>query len=208
MQTHQGLTAALAAGCKLHSFLSGGGLRVVRLEDRAGLLRGYGEHPSIEVALNHAGEDYEAGGRPYHTVYNGKNQTHYLTGSSAPSSALDAWVLQGQTFDAYHLSDGVLVVELVGYMHQKVPPEIETAAMEKPVEWEARGYRFRSEPTRFPNGTPAISTGVLAGPPGVPQHRAWHYQVAKQGKGQSFEEALTAALAAEPQEVPAAHAEA
>ena len=58
------LQQALRNGAKLHAFLSGGGLRVVRLE-KGGKLLGYGEHPYIEEALRHADEDTEAGGRPY-----------------------------------------------------------------------------------------------------------------------------------------------
>ena len=42
---------ALRKGKGLHAFLSGGGLRVVRIEDKGrGTLRGYGEHPHIDEA--------------------------------------------------------------------------------------------------------------------------------------------------------------
>src|SRR3989344_9530066 len=107
-----GLGQALAEGSKIHGFLSGGGLRVVIVKSKQ-KLRGYGEHPSVDEALIHANEDFLAGGRPYKEVY-GKVHTHYLTGSRDTTSPLDAWLRQGNTFDAYRVGENQIVVDLKG----------------------------------------------------------------------------------------------
>lgn len=109
----EGISQALFEGCRLHAFRSGGGLMVVRVSEADGKLRGYGEHPHIDEALDYADEDYLAGGRKYTDVY-GKIHPHYLTGNSNAISPLDAWVKRGRTFDAFCDNDG-FVVELHGY---------------------------------------------------------------------------------------------
>jgi hypothetical protein len=96
---------ALREGCKVRAFLSGGGLRVIRIEDATQQLKGYGEHPHVEGALQRADNDYAAGGRPYGEVHGG-SEPHYLTGSPIPSGELDAWVRAGNTFNAVTEGDG------------------------------------------------------------------------------------------------------
>lgn len=104
---------ALERGGKIHSFRSGGGLRVFRLEID-GKLKGYGEHPDALVAIQHLEEDLAAGGRPYGEVY-GVIHTHYLTGVSAPSCELDRWLLRGLNVDATHDGEGVVVEAIDAY---------------------------------------------------------------------------------------------
>lgn len=105
------LEEALRAGCRMHAFSSGGGLRVVRIE-RSGKSVAYGEHPYINEALRIAAEDYKAGGRAYQDVY-GKIEKEYLTGDPCPNSDLDMWVRKGSTFDAW-FEDELFVFELKG----------------------------------------------------------------------------------------------
>ena len=108
----QQIEQKLREGFLIHAFRSGGGLRVLRLEDRSfdstgkvirgssGNLYGYGEAPSVEDAIAYLEEDIEHGGRPYDQVY-GKIHPHYWTGSSSASSELDRWLLRGGSFDAW-----------------------------------------------------------------------------------------------------------
>jgi hypothetical protein len=164
-------------------------------------LKGYGEHPAVEEALRHASEDYLAGRRPYETVY-GVLYDHYLTGSSSPSSELDAWVLQGQTFDAW-FEDREIVFDLRGYHNTRTPREIiEKLETQNPVIWENRGYTFSTSRMTAPDGSPGAITETTHKPPGDPQgHRAWMYRIAKRGAGPDFIKASEAALKAPAVEV-------
>lgn len=110
--SYSGVQQALDSVARLHTFRSGGGLRVVRLE-RDGTLVGYGEHPNIEDAMSHADEDYLAGGRKYKQVY-GKIYPHYLTGSSHASSILDSWISRGFTVDAVRNDEGRTELSVAG----------------------------------------------------------------------------------------------
>lgn len=92
-----GIEQALRAGARLHSFLSGGGLRVVRLE-KGGQLTGYGEAPHIEEALEQASRDFLAGHEPYKTVY--------LIGDTNTTSRLDAWIRAGNAMNCQYENDG------------------------------------------------------------------------------------------------------
>lgn len=123
----ESIESALRDGCMLWAFRSGGGLRVVHLRVAALIgfphrlpisttpkktrtLSGYGEHPNLEGALSHVGEDFAAGGRPYREVY-GVIHPHRMHGSAHSSSELDQWVLGGNKIGARFL-DGLFVVEL------------------------------------------------------------------------------------------------
>lgn len=118
-QTLNGIEQALQDGKILRAFRSGGGLRVVRIEDsRDGPLRGYGEHPNLMPALFHASVDYLAGGRQYSEVY-GKSEPHYLTGTTQSEDRLDLWVLQGHTLWA-EKTDGKVKVEARDYNYKPV----------------------------------------------------------------------------------------
>lgn len=199
----QGIEAALRDGCKLHTFLSGGGLRVVRLE-RDGKLKGYGEHPEVEEALAHADVDYMAGGRPYGAVYGG-SEPHYLTGSSMSSGPLDAWILQGRSFDVW-CEGNEIVAHLNGYaytadacpfgLHARV---LETGVAET---WEHRGYVYSVARDRFPgSGAYCTVQTVVSSPAGLGGADSIMYHITKMGRGPHVWAALGAALEAEAVEV-------
>jgi hypothetical protein len=209
-----GIDQALRAGCRLHTFRSGGGLRVVRLENK-GKLKGYGEHPDIREALVHTCEDYIAGGRPYKEVY-GKIYPNYLTGSSSPSCELDIWVLHGHTFDAWMEGNDV-VVELKGTAETKHPDGLdERVRAEGKVIWKNRGFTYRSSNSRFPNGEASISTEVIGYPDDIPDKDvvreimeerpnhvdAWSYHISKKATGDDLCTALNAAFKASEVETP------
>ena len=191
------IETALRSGAKLHAFMSGGGLRVTRLE-RDGHLVGYGEAPEIEESLRHVVEDFEAGGRPYREVY-GKIHEHYLTGQSKPSSPLDAWIRQGQTFDAWADGD-TIVVALRGYVHHEAPPGFDARVMAgETLEWESRGYTYESSPSRFPNGEPCRSTRVVSGPDKGGAD-PWMWEATRTGSAATFVDAVAQALTAQDKE--------
>ncbi len=115
---------ALFEGVKLHSFRSGGGLRVVTLE-KEGKSVAYGEHPYMADALMHANQDYLDGGLTYEQLYSGQNAKyrHYLTGA-APTGhdELDTWISRGNVFDAY-VEEEIIVCKLIGYTADYEPGE-------------------------------------------------------------------------------------
>lgn len=203
------LQSALAAGNVIHAFLSGGGLRVVRVEQaRHGKLTGYGEHPQVDEALRHAAEDFAAGGRPYHEVYGTFDLDHpeggkkglypmYLTGDSNPTHALDAWMCQGHTFDAY-LEGSEFCFELKGLEQSTTPRDIvDRCSAGETIAWtDARGVSFECTPSRFPNGERCCSTRIVSKPDGMPDHRAWMYYSKRTGRGPTLEEAARLAFEA------------
>jgi hypothetical protein len=132
---------ALREGCKVRAFLSGGGLRVIRIEDAEHELKGYGEHPHAEEALQHADDDYAAGGREYSDVYGG-TEPHYLTGSTTTVGELDAWVRTGSTFHAVTEGDGFVFV-LDGY-DENINQITKTG--HGTTLWEAQLAAFAAEP--------------------------------------------------------------
>ena len=177
-------------GAKMHCFRSGGGLRVVRLE-RNGNLVAYGEHPNVEDALSHAAEDYLAGGRDYAAVY-GSGKPHYLTGSSQPTGPLDAWLLQGRTIDAVVVENHV-VVSMEGLGHQDTPEDVTKRVFAgEVVEWEARGLKFKSSPSRFPNGERSCQSECLTKSAKDP----WMYRIVKRGRHTHLQRALELAVEA------------
>jgi len=92
------LDIALNEGLTIVGWSTTPGVRMIVVEDSLGIMQGYGEHPNVEEALIHAAEDYVAGGREYDQVYGeGKMYPAYLIGEQIISSALDHWVLQGNT---------------------------------------------------------------------------------------------------------------
>lgn len=189
-----GIETAFREGCRLHAFLSGGGLRVVSLKDSM-RERGYGEHPHIEDALVHLNEDFLAGGRRYSDVYGGK-YPHYLTGSSTSSTELDNWVRQGRTFDAWREGDEV-VVELHGYGYETTPTKIREDAKDGPITWTSeRGFVLETSMTKFANGEDGISTRMISVPDGKTQHSCWMYRITKTGRGRDLWTAIDAAFEA------------
>lgn len=192
-----GINAALDAGCRLHAFLSGGGLRVLRLELN-GKLKGYGEHPNVEDALTHVSEDYLAGGRAYNEVYGGTHP-HYMTGSSSSSTRLDSWLLRGATFDAWQEGDDI-VFQFKGSGENKSPEDLSQKVQnEGTVTWTSkRGVIYEATPTRFASGEMGTSTRVVSSPEGV---RPWMWHTTRTGRGKDFFGALAKAFEAEPVEV-------
>lgn len=191
-----GIDRALGEGNKLHGFRSGGGLRVIRLEQE-GRLTGYGEHPSADEALIHVHEDFLSGGRDYHEVY-GKLYPQYLTGSSEVTSPLDGWLIQGHTVDAYQIDDGRVRVELTGLTETRQPQVVldQAKALRRPIVWMDRGFTYETtyNPHLFPNGDEGHSTKVIDTPKGKDEHRAWMYYRTKAGEGKDFNEALDKAF--------------
>jgi hypothetical protein len=203
-----GLTQALRGGHRAHAFRSGGGLRVVNVRpsdksegepESESELVAYGEHPHIEEALAHAAEDYLAGHRPYEEVY-GPMYPHYWTGASLATSNIDAWVLQGSTFDLWWDKDAV-VCQLGGWDRSRPPVELvaEVIQTDQPVLWSARGVTYRLKKQVFADGTLGHSMELASSDETVAD--PWMYRIAKTGRGLDVWQAIQAAFAAEPVEV-------
>lgn len=200
------LTKALhKKGCCLHGFRSGGGLRVFRLEQNEKLI-GYGEHPHALEALSLLVEDLSFLGRAYKKVY-GEKHPHYLTGSSEPQlnkryGVLDAWVLQGNTFDA-SIEDGEVEAVLSGYSDYRASQLTMDQATSQPgipVRHENRGCVFETvfEHDVFPGGTDRSGwiTKVVSLPKGMAHHRATMWHSTQTGRGNTVFEAMEKAFAA------------
>ncbi len=192
---------ALSKGCKLRAFLSGGGLRVVRIEDKDGELKGYGEHPYIEDALAHANIDASYGHRPYEEVY-GKELPHYLTENTSPISSLDAWVCKGNKFCITKV-DGTYIFDLLSYQSFETPDNIRDLAIANStrVEWSDRGFRYCAEPSNFLNGEQTISTSVISQTPNAKGTHPFMWQIKKTGCAPVLWDALEAAWSADPVEL-------
>lgn len=193
----------LRKGARLHAFLSGGGLRVLRVEKvKNDKLIGYGEHPDVNDAFRILADDLKAGCRNYDDVYNNEEETAYLTGQSTPTDKLDAWVRKGYTFDAFIQRNRIFFV-LKGWEHQPHPGDVEARVRAgETVEWESpRGYKFKSHPDRFPNGEAATVTETIFVPEGKIRLHDWMWQATKTGKGLTLAEAMEAAFEAEAVEV-------
>jgi hypothetical protein len=195
---YPGIHKALREGHKMHAFVSGGGLRVVRIDSSKNMLIAYGEHPNIEKALNHLEEDCLAGGRPYDEMY-GKLHPHYLTGSLLATSNIDCWILNGNKFDCWQEND-VVVFALAGYAQTEVPEEVEERLLEleegEAVSWANRGYRYVSYKDRFVNGELNTTSKIVESPPGKNASDPWMYYITKTGRGKNFWEAMRNAFAA------------
>lgn len=194
------LETALRSGGKLHAFRSGGGLRVVRIEGfktggRRSLIA-YGEHPNIEEALDMTARDYIAGQKVYNPH---PPDPYFLTGSSSPSSDLDAWVLKGSTFDAdYNAAEGLFRVTLEGYCSLETPPEHDAAAKAgQTVRWtDRRGVVLVTRPYTFSNGERGSNTSIESTPEGLCHHDVWVWEAFRLGQGRTLTEAIDAALVA------------
>lgn len=180
---------SLKEGARVRAFLSGGGLRVLRLE-RDGNLLGYGEHAYLRDAFRILGEDVAAGGRKYNEVY-GVIEEHYFTGSSSPQDALDAWVRTGSKFSGIARGD-IFTFQLTGFAQMTIPEEVlcRVRAGEQ-VEWENRGYRYRTRP----EGT-GWTTECVAGLEEKGNRGAYHWDVTHTGTGSTLQAAIDAAFSA------------
>lgn len=198
----------LRKGLRMHAFRSGGGLRVVRMEDRSiketdedygpGFsLQGYGEHYCVEVAFDHTAEDLKAGHQPYNKQYGEDGHTHYLSGTLTPNSQLDLWLLQGHMFDAYVDKDEV-VFELHGYEETEYPEGVEKRALAgEVVLWENRGYIYETKLSNFRGSAPGTSTSVVKSPEGKRSGSdPWMYKIIKTGRASTLILAIEAAFKA------------
>lgn len=165
------IEAALRDGARIHAFRSGGGLRVVRVNDAAGTFIAYGEHPHIEDALEHAEWSLANGTTDYKTMYSGENAqfTQYYTGSTEPSSPVDQWVLSGHTFDVFYV-DGAFMAVCLDTVMIETPQFVWDATLKQGVTtyWEdSRGVQFTVRPTRFPDGSMGATMDHTLVPEGV-----------------------------------------
>jgi hypothetical protein len=195
--TLDGIRTALQGGHRVRAFLSGGGLRVIRIE-KEGNLKGYGEHPHVDEALTYADEDFKKGGRPYKEVY-GVDKDHYLTGSREKSNELDGWILQGRKFEVWQENE-IIFFKLIGMTQTRSPQPIieQVLSSGESITWENRGYTYESYKSTFPNGSPSVSTKVIKKPEGVRSGAdPWMYDISKTGQGSDFWEACQNAFQAE-----------
>jgi hypothetical protein len=195
----KGINEALASSCVVRGFLSGGGLRVVRIE-KDGKLKGYGEHPEVDEALKHADEDYLAGGRKYEEVYgDDKIYPHYLTGSLSASSELDAWLLKRRSFRS-EFSNSEVIVKLTAIKEFRTPRENIETVLKSGISQEIKtrnGYTYLLRK----DGDDSVRISVISRPDGMDSKKDWFYEIQKIGKGENFEEALNQALSAEEVEI-------
>lgn len=206
MNKYELVERALREGLVLRAFLSGGGLRVVRIVSNDGIGdKGYGEHPHLEEAICHAGEDYAAGGREYHELYGlGGIHTGYLTGDPVPDSPADTWIRQGQKMKAACVRDA-FCVWLAGLEFEETPKSVmaEAKATDRPVQFLNRGVLREClyHPHLFANGDEGhVITNMPWG--SLSRTPVTSFSVRKFGSGATFQEALDAACASEVVEVP------
>lgn len=165
---------------KMHVFRSGGGLRVVRIEEKRKLIA-YGESPTLEDALRRANNDFLK-------IRPRKSEIEYLTGQSFASSNIDAWVLRGQTIDLmYDSKFSSFVAILEGYEDQEIPDDVQKMAEANPgvtIYHTSRGLDFATTyyQNYFADGSQPM--------------RAFMYKVRKQGEGATFWEAFQNSLTA------------
>lgn len=194
--TVQRLDRALERGGRIQGFGSGGGLRVIRIEQNRGAdLIGYGEHPSVERALRRAAA--EAAGKK-----SDPKRLEYLTGSPECTSQVDAWLRYGNTF-LLRFIGGLVEARFFGYSDMEAPEGMQDRVIATlvPEEFEQRGCRFRMTPIRFANGEPGVSIAVVSLPEGMPHHRAFMWRSMRRGTGAGFLAAIAAALGSEDIEI-------
>lgn len=185
---------AVNEGCRIHTFRSGGGLRVVRIEDDHSL-RGYGEHPHIGKAFKHAEEDLAAGQRSYRDVY-GPIYPHYLTGSSNADCFLDAWTLKGYNFDLWKEGNH-FTTEMKGFFQLEWPQDLCTRVKEtdNPETFSHRGWVIEVRPFIFPgDGTKGVSGHIIHKPEESPIQDPFLYQKEWKGEAETIESSIEIAL--------------
>lgn len=165
---YQATDKALRDGNMIHAFRSGGGLRVVRIEEghKRGRLLGYGEHFNIETAFAYADRDL-VNHIEYEKFY-GKVVPHYLTGSCSPSSILDHWILKGYTFDIKFL-EGNFVFEAEFKRDVRPSKEIQQEVIDtgKSIHWTFKDRKYISERVSYNGGkTYGCSSSCLTVPTG------------------------------------------
>ncbi len=184
---------ALKDGCRLRGFLSGSGVRVIRLE-KDGMLRGYGEDEHVHNALEYAGEDYLAGLRPY-----GEAHGVCIGASSKSDSILDEWLVRGLSFSAWQEGDDI-VVQLKGFIQVDPPDDVVKSVITDgtPRIWKQRGFTYATKRMCMAHSDePWISTKVIGKPPGADAKTdPWFYWTTKTGRDKDFRQAVVNAFAA------------
>lgn len=195
---------AVNQGMTVRGFLSGNHLRVVRIEDptKGDELKGYGEHPNIDFAFVHAGEDFAAGGRSYKEQYGGIGKKglyeYHVYGSDSTSRALDSWLQKGHKFKIYRTDETPVVVELIGVDEIHIPKDIidEVRISAKPARWTVRGYTY--ETSIGPNG---VVAKIIEKPEGKTHASGWFQDILKKGTGNTIAEAMINAFEAPEEEI-------
>ena len=185
-----GLTKSiLTDNCKIHTFRSGGGLRVVGVSTPK-KEKGYGEHPDLMEAFRHANEDYLAGGRPYKEGY-GKLYDHYLTGSTGSSSAMDQFVKAGYNIDLEKSADKKVLLTANWSEHIEMPEHLKNIVMKEglTVVWESDGRTFESYPVKFANGEIGYGTKYV-GVEKLENHRMYDREVSISVSAETVDEAF------------------
>lgn len=149
------------SGSKIHGFRSGGGLRVLRLEDNQKNLMAYAEAPNFDTAIIYLMEDLAASGRKYEDVY-GKIYPHYLTGTTEISSNIDHWLLSGRSFDIQYLYQRSFYFKSE-FSHSIEYREVADRVTEsrKDEVFETDGIIYHCSPINFANGEPGCSCKVI-----------------------------------------------
>lgn len=192
----------LIDGHSIHGFRSGGGLRVIRIENKDGELVGYGEAPQAEEAVAHAALDYQLGHEDYLRQYSDENSrySHNLTGTTEISSPLDEHLRRGHTLDV-GFSDGQIEVTLSGLDHAPdVPEEVHNTvkATGEPTTWQERGITYSITLSKFPNGEPCVSMKAIDNPDNLDP---WMFRYTRIGQAETFDAAVDEAFEAPQVEV-------
>lgn len=182
--SYKRIEAALREGARLHAFRSGGGLRVVRVENKQRLV-GYGEDGHIYESLRLAEKATNA--------LCGARTSRLLTGSASSTDELDAWILQGHTFDAWADMDDI-VVELVNQYYRPSPSDelLAEARSNGSAKWPYKDHvvlildvcSHRQGPCCY--RTESLTKGTAS----------WVQSVTKTGRAKTLKEAIELAIAA------------
>ena len=179
------IQASLKAGNAMYIFRSGGGLRVVRVEQgkKRGELLGYGEYCNVGPALEIADLDLV---KKKHKKYT----TEYLTGSMSCTSKLDEWICCGHETNFkfennrfYFFAELSVDVRSPEWINEKVLKD------GKAIDWELRGIKYRTEKSMFPSGEPCLQSTCLTYPTGSNGH-AWFYKKNVEFYAYTFEKLL------------------
>jgi len=150
----------------LKAFRSGGGLMVVQIQEdcsphEKNIELGYGEHPMLFQAIQHAVEDLVDGKMPYEDKYSKEDSKypHYLTGSYEFESIIEQHVLKGEDLKIRFVDDQ-FEITLEGHEHLRLPKEIQeylvyrakTGHSFKTVHWMSQGIIKASKACQFANG--------------------------------------------------------
>lgn len=190
----------LREGMKLRAWRSGGGLMVVRVEHddhKEGISDGYGEHPYLKDAIEHAEVCMKKGGLTYEEMYNGENAmyTHYLTGTYDANTPIERAIHRGGYLRAKYV-DGKYLAAIENWEREnpgKPKEEMKKLEVGEYIEWESRGFKFRTTCKDTYGGS--YSTEVLHKPNEDDDPFSWHSR--RVGEGSTLFEAAANAIVAE-----------